>query len=54
MSILIVEKEKRKFSPDWLRNFQGFENYTDEKAVKEIKELETLSEIICQHIQNTS
>lgn len=54
MPTLKVKKKKITISPDWLRKFNGFENYSDQKAKIELKELDELSKIICQHIQNTS
>ena len=37
------EKKHKRLSIDELRNFTGFENYTDEEAEATIKTLETLS-----------
>lgn len=54
MSTLIIETKNRKIGLDWLRKFKGFENYSDQEAERELKELDELSRIICQHIQNTS
>jgi hypothetical protein len=57
MSTLIALEKKYKeikFSPDWLRSFKGYENFSDNQAETEIKKLEQLSTIICGHIRNTS
>ncbi|WP_452223727.1 hypothetical protein [Lacinutrix chionoecetis] len=50
MSTSIVKK--KKYKPEWLRKFKGFENYTEEEADKELEKLELLASIMAQHLQN--
>lgn len=50
MSTSIIEK--KKYKPEWLRKFKGFENYTEEQADKELEKLELLASIMAQHLQN--
>ena len=48
------EHQKKSFTPEWLRSFKGFENYSDTKAQHEIEQLKELAVIICRELQNTS
>lgn len=54
MSTTIVDKNKKKYKPDWLRKFKGFESYTEAQAEKELEKLELLASIMSQHLQNIS
>ncbi len=48
-----LQKEKN-YNVQWLRTFEGFEDYSEEQAERELISLKGLSEIICQHLLNTS
>ncbi len=39
-----------KMTPDRLRTFSGFENYTDNQAEDTIEELEKFANIIVRHV----
>ncbi len=42
------------FNATWLKQFKGFENYSDEQAEAVVATLKELATIACRHIQNTS
>lgn len=33
-------------NPDWLRKFKGYEHYTDEQAMDELRSLDLLADIL--------
>lgn len=41
-------------TPDWIRSFKGYENYTDERANELINSLKTLAEILFQMTRKNS
>lgn len=58
--MLIKENENKKQhirktqrNADWLRDFKGFESYSNDKAIEVVTSLETLAHIICEHITKT-
>lgn len=55
MSKLITQiQEKSSFNATWLKEFKGFENYSDKQAEEVINTLQELAQIVCRHIYNTS
>ena len=48
------EAKEEKFNIEWLRSFEGFEDYSKEEAEDELDSLKQLAQIVCQHLINTS
>lgn len=46
--------EEQKYNEEWLKSFEGFENYSKEESKRIIKQLEMLAEVVCIHFMNTS
>lgn len=51
-----VEQQEvhQKFNTEWLKTFEGFENYSDEQAEEELASLKKLANILALHLLNTS
>ncbi len=53
-----VAKEQKvkeeKYNTEWLKSFDGFEDYSKEEAEEELGSLKQLTQIVCQHLINTS
>lgn len=53
-----VAKEQKvkeeKYNTEWLKSFDGFEDYSKEEAEEELGSLKQLAQIVCQHLINTS
>lgn len=50
-----MKSQKRKhpvMTPEWLRSFSGFENYSDEKLMKALETIRTLAHILLQSKPN--
>lgn len=57
MSNSIIVEEKltfKKYDAEWLKKFEGFEEYSDKKAENTINKLEEFAKILCEHLQNSS
>ncbi|MCH3884572.1 hypothetical protein [Tenacibaculum aquimarinum] len=48
------ETKEEKYNSEWLKSFEGFEEYSKEEAEKELDSLKQLAQIVCQHLINTS
>lgn len=48
------ETKEEKYNSEWLKSFEGFEEYSKEEAEEELDSLKQLAQIVCQHSINTS
>lgn len=42
----LSKSEYQKYSPDWLRQFKGYEHYTDEQATSELNSIDLLADML--------
>ena len=57
MSKSVAQKQiraKRELNIEWLKSFEGFENYSEQQAEQELSSLKKLAELVCRHLINTS
>jgi hypothetical protein len=48
-----VLDRNQKMTAERLRNFKGFEKFSNQEAKEVIKKLEHLAAIVCKHVQNS-
>jgi len=53
-SILEPKQKNKKFNSEWLKTYEGFENYLEEDAEKIVEQLQALANIVCDHVQKGS